>query len=123
MCAWLLKRTGRSVDALRPMDKKERKSVRGQRDELLTLVNGWDPAGLIGAGAPRNEYDSLVDRLLGILSGKAGREEVAEFLGRELREHFEASPADTSQFATKAVTWYALSSDDGEPEDTGGASS
>jgi hypothetical protein len=105
------------------MDKKERKSVRGQRDELLTLVNGWDPAGLIGAGAPRDEYDSLVDRLLGVLSRKAGKDEVTEFLERELGEHFDARPPDAAQFATKAVTWYALSSTEGETQDTGGVSS
>jgi hypothetical protein len=94
------------------MDKQERKTVRGQRDELLTLVNGWDPAGLIGAGAPRDEYDTLVDRLLGILARNASKEEVTQFLGSELREHFDAAPSDAAQFATKAVTWYALSSND-----------
>ena len=101
------------------MDKKERKAVRGQRDELLTLVNGWDPAGLLGAGAPRDEYDSFVDRLLGFLSRKASKDEVTEFLERELGDHFGVTPPDAAQFATKAVTWYALSSNEGAEQDNG----
>lgn len=88
----------------------ERKAIRGKREELLTLVNVWDPAGLLGAGAPRDEYRVVVDKLLAQLRHDAGREEVAEFLEREIFEQFAVEPKNVAQFATKAVTWYRLSS-------------
>jgi hypothetical protein len=91
------------------MNQVQRKTTRGQRDELLTLLNGWDPAGLLQAGAPRDEYDCVVDQLLSELARGAGRDEVTQFLEREIGAHFGVEPKDAQQFATKAVTWYELS--------------
>ena len=91
-----------------PEQDKRRKSLRTQRDQLLTLLNGWDPAGLLKAGAPRDEYDWIVDKLLDLLSTNAGREEVAAFLAREVSEHFGTGAPDASQFAAKAVAWFLM---------------
>ncbi|HSP15216.1 MAG TPA: hypothetical protein VLV78_10740 [Thermoanaerobaculia bacterium] len=88
------------------MDQKQRKTARGHRDQLLTLVNGWDPARLLQAGAPRHEYGPLVDKLLDLLSRNASKEEVAGMLDREIREHFGKTAEGSAQFAVKAVTWY-----------------
>jgi hypothetical protein len=90
------------------MERKKRNAIRAQREQLLTLVNGWDPAGLLQAGGPRDEYDRLIDSLLGLLTQSASSEEVAQFLEREIREHFGVAPKDASQFAMKVITWYRL---------------
>lgn len=92
------------------MDPTQRKTVRGWREQLVTLINGWDPAGLLAAGAPRDEYDCLVDKLLSLLSRQATVEEVAEFLESEISSHFGARPSDTAQFAKRAVSWFHIAS-------------
>ncbi len=95
------------------MEQRHRKSLRSQREQLVTLVNGWDPAGRLSAGGPRTEYDWLVDRLLSLLSQNASREQVAEFLENEIRARFGSKPEDAAQFATKAITWFRLEGSEG----------
>ena len=90
------------------MDRPERKGVRAQRDQLLTLINGWDPVGLIAGGAPRTAYEVLVDELLAMLSGYASKEDIAEFLDGKIREQFGRTPEGTALFVTKAVTWFEI---------------
>lgn len=89
------------------MQDQKRKAGRARRGELLTLLNGWDPAGLLKAGGPRDGYDVLVDKLLGLLSRNASKEDVAVFLEREVIEHF-GKARDASQFAAKAVAWFHM---------------
>ena len=91
-------------------DSKTRKGVRSQRDQLLTLVNGWDPAGLLQAGGRRDSYFGLIDGLLAQLSGGATKEEVSGWIGREINQHFGVAPADTDAFARRAFAWFELSS-------------
>ena len=92
------------------MENKERKAVRAQREQLLTLVNGWDPIGLLVAGAPRSEYDFVIDKLLGLLSRNATEEEIARFLEREIAGHFGTAPTGAGPFAKKAVAWFQMTS-------------
>ena len=92
------------------MEQKKRKIDRGWREQLLTLVNGWDPAGLLEAGAPRDEYDWILDPLLGLLSRGATTEEIAQFLENETLTHFGVRAKGAAQFATKAVSWYRIAS-------------
>ena len=87
---------------------KQRKALRTWEGQLLTLLNGWDPAGLRGAGAPRDPYDCIVDRLLSLLSRNASKEEVTAFLEREVAEQFGTAAPNASQFAAKAVTWFQM---------------
>ena len=90
------------------MTSKQRKTIRTRREQLLTLLNGWDPAGLLNAGAPRDEYDCVVDQLLSLLSRQTGEEEVAQFIESEIRDHFGRTPQGAAQFATKAVAWFRM---------------
>jgi hypothetical protein len=94
------------------MEPTQRKAARDRRGELLTLLNGWDPAGLLAAGAPRDEYDCVVDKVLSALSHGGSREEIVELLDSEILEHFGVQPNETGLFATKVATWYELSTRD-----------
>jgi len=92
------------------MDPKKRKAARGWHEQLLTLMNGWDPAGLLAVGAPRDEYDSVIDKLLGLLSRQATAEEVTRFLEDEISRHFGVTPKGAAQFATKSISWFRIAS-------------
>ncbi len=96
------------------MDTKQRKRQRDQRGQLLTLLNGWDPAGLLQAGAARDQYGAIVDQLLDLLSRTTSESEVTRFLEQQVTEHYGAAPADTSRFAAKAVAWFRMLPADGE---------
>lgn len=74
----------------------------------MTLLNGWDPAGLLAAGAPRNEYDFIIEGLLDLLSRHVPESEVASFLEAEISQHFGVRPQGAAQFAKKAVTWFEV---------------
>lgn len=89
--------------------KNVRKSDRAQREQLLTLLNGWDPAGVIHAGGRRDQYEGFVDRLLDLLSRNPATDEVTGFLRGEIRGTFGVDAPDPELFATKALTWYHLS--------------
>ena len=97
------------------VDKKERRAVRTKREQLLTLVNGWDPLGLLAAGAPRDKYDCVIDKLLSLLSQRAGKEDIARSLDDDIREHFGRTPEGSAQFVNRAVTWFEIESAD-EPD-------
>ena len=90
------------------MQGTKRKQQRTERDQLLTLVNQWDPAGLIGAGAPRDEYAALVDQLFELLAGETAEAQVAAFLDSEVREQFGMAPPQAGQFAAKILAWSRL---------------
>jgi hypothetical protein len=92
------------------VEMKQRNSIRAQREQLLTLVNGWDPVGLLAAGAPRSEYDCVIDELLGLLSRKATEAEIARFLEQEIADHFGTKPRGAGPFATKVVAWFEMTS-------------
>lgn len=87
---------------------KERKGTRSEREQLLTLVNQWDPAGLLEAGAPRNEYAALVDKLFETLSREPSEAEVTTFLDSEVTEQFGKTAPETARFAAKVLTWSRL---------------
>lgn len=87
-----------------------RKQLRTEREQLLTLVNQWDPAGVIEAGASRDEYDGLVDRLFDLLDRETRESEIAKFLDREVNEHFGVKPRQTALFATKVLAWFRMRS-------------
>jgi hypothetical protein len=90
------------------VETQHRKADRDQREQLLTLVNGWDPAGRLAGGAPRDSYHSLVERLLVFLASNPAREDVATFLETDISENFGAKPEGVPAFANKVVTWYGM---------------
>lgn len=90
------------------MHSDERKGIRDRREQLLTLLNGWDPAGRLRAGGPRDAYEQLVDDLLDLLSRAPGKEEIASFLERRIDEHFRVKPDGAEAFANKVLVWSQL---------------
>jgi len=101
-------RSARSVADDHYVQTKERREQRDRRGQLLTLLNGWDPAGLLHAGAARDEYDCIVDELLGLLSRNASQAEIVEFLERDVSRHFGTAAPDASRFAAKAEAWFRM---------------
>jgi hypothetical protein len=90
------------------MHSEERKNIRDRRDQLLTLLNGWDPAGWLHAGAPRDTYEKLADELLDVLMREPHKEEIAAFLERKIDESFRVKPDGAEAFANKLVVWSQL---------------
>ncbi len=77
--------------------------------ELNDLVAEWDPLGLIGTGAPRDEYDCLVGHLLRLLKDGATEDGMVAFLNQELREHFGVKGPPESElraFVARARSWF-----------------
>ena len=56
--------------------------------ELRDLLNKWDPVGLIAAGAPKDEYDCLLGKMIRLLVDDSDEETIVESLSREFPEHF-----------------------------------
>jgi hypothetical protein len=90
------------------VESKHRRRTRGKRDQLLTLLNGWDPAGLVHSGGPRDVYDILIDDLLGLLERDASKEEIAAFLEARTSDQFGVRPEGSTQFATKTISWFRI---------------
>ncbi|MGZ8866697.1 MAG: hypothetical protein ACXW2P_00030 [Thermoanaerobaculia bacterium] len=92
------------------MHTEQRRKLRTQHGQLLTLLNEWDPAGIIGAGKGRDQYAALADSLLDLLGESKSEAEITAFLEREIDVKFHRKPADASRFATKVVTWSRMAS-------------
>ena len=97
------------------MENEHRKALRVEREQLLTLLNGWDPVGRIATGAPRTDYDCIVDKLFGLLASHATKEQVAQFLETEIRERFGAAAHDIPQFVNRASAWFAMTEGEQSP--------
>jgi hypothetical protein len=87
------------------MDKHRRAQVRNQMSELASLLNQWDPAELISAGAPADEYECLVGPLLARLSEGRSPAELGEWLSAHVTDHFDLCK-DTEPFARRVTDWY-----------------
>lgn len=77
--------------------------------ELRALVAEWDPLGLLGLGAPADEYDCLINPLMRLLDDGVTAEQVSAFLLREFSGHFGVDfPPDDAErvrFAERARAW------------------
>jgi hypothetical protein len=77
---------------------------------LRRLIDEWDPIGAYDAAtdAPPDEYDCLRAPVMGMLSRGVDAAAVAQFLERELREHFglDPRPARPEEFAARLVRWF-----------------
>ncbi len=89
------------------MDKGRRDQVRTQMRELGLLVNEWDPAALVSAGAPADEYECLVGPLLSRLSQGLSPLELGEWLRADVTDHF-GFCKDTEPFARRVIDWYRV---------------
>ena len=65
-----------------------------QYKELEIIINDWDPMNLIRGGAPQDEYDCIGTQLLNLLHNGLKKDEVKEFIYRELDEHFDLKLED-----------------------------
>ena len=74
--------------------------------ELTSLVNEWDPAALVSAGAPADEYECLIGPLFSRLSQGLPPGALAEWLRAHVTEHFGSCVVDTEQFAHRVIDWY-----------------
>lgn len=77
-----------------------------QRRELLSLLNEWDPIGVVGDGSPDDEYECLVDPILARLRDDADSRRISDFLEVELPAHFGISAGDTGVVANRIVSWF-----------------
>ena len=75
---------------------------------MLTLVNNWDPAGLLATGAPRDSYEGLVDKVLGALSAGTTKEQLGAMLEAELRDRFGKKAPGVAEFVNRALAWHNL---------------
>ena len=87
-----------------------RKAPRDAHEQLLTLLNGWDPAGRLASGAARTIYQPLVDPLLDLLSRNASSGDLTAFLERELQERYRHDARGAEQFAKKMLMWFEMES-------------
>ena len=85
-----------------------RKATRDRREQLLTLVNNWDPAGLLAGGARRDSYEGLVDKVFGALSAGTTREQLATMLETELRDQFGRKSQGVTEFVNRTLAWFNL---------------
>jgi len=78
------------------------------REELQGRVFEWDPADLLAAGGPPDEYDMLVFSLMQRLDGGAGAEDLTGWLAAELQRRFGQSPPapDTEVFCRRTAKWF-----------------
>ena len=86
-----------------------RSELRQRYDELRTLVNRWDPIGVMEDPSwPRDEYDCLVGPVLRHLEDGASAATIAAFLSDELAGHFgqPVAPARTEGWAREAREWF-----------------
>jgi len=70
---------------------KDKKQIKEERKNLRTLVNKWDPAGLIQTGSPDDEYDCLSDKIYSMLNRNVSEEEMIQHIVQELEDHFGCS--------------------------------
>lgn len=90
--------------------REERRKLRDEHGQLLTLLNEWDPAGIVGAGEGRDRYSPLADALLDALGDGGSEEDITAFLEREIKGQFGRKPPDAARFATKVIAWSRMAS-------------
>lgn len=74
------------------MDKTLKQKYKEDFAALTTLVNSFDPCGLIGSGAPPDEYDCLTHKLLSAVYNKKTLQELKDLVLHELTHHFAVLP-------------------------------
>ncbi|MFM8745009.1 MAG: hypothetical protein ACKODM_16995 [Cytophagales bacterium] len=57
-------------------------------DSIKNLVNEFDPCGLIGAGAPDDEYDWLIHQIILLLNEGATVQKIKELVVEEMLQQF-----------------------------------
>lgn len=86
--------------------------------QLLPIINTWDPIGLVGSGAPDDEYDCITVQLIVLLEQGKSQNEIYEFIIHELDDHFSMGIDSISndyreqfikkhkEFSSDLIDWY-----------------
>ena len=87
--------------------KLQRARDRRLIEEVRSRVLRWDPVGLVGLGAPIDEYDCLVGPLTSRLIAKTPAPDLADQLELEIEQHFGMGrPGTARQFVDQLAQWY-----------------
>lgn len=70
------------------MDKALKQKYKADFAAMVELVYTFDPCGLIGGGAPSDEYDCLTQQLLSSVYSKKSRQEMKDLILHEIKHHF-----------------------------------
>ena len=57
---------------------------------IKTLLNEFDPCGLIHTGVPSNEYDCLTEKILSYITNKKSKSELINMINNEIKYRFGA---------------------------------
>jgi hypothetical protein len=73
---------------LNQIDRMKKDNYKRDFLELTTIINKWDPIGLISSGAPEDEYSCATNEILSILykGGRSG--EIKNYIFNDMNEHF-----------------------------------
>jgi hypothetical protein len=77
------------------MDKALKTKYKNDFAAIRELVNAFDPCGLVGGGAPDDEYDCLTQQLIISLYDKKTKTEIRELILHEIEHHFGTSDLQT----------------------------
>lgn len=85
------------------------------RQQLRDLLMGWDPIGVAGVPQAADEYDCMLDPILGRLRAGADSKTLAAWLRTQVGEHFglQADAEREQLFAQRAIAWWAVRSGEG----------
>jgi hypothetical protein len=80
--------------------------------DLTRLVNDWDPVGLIGSGAPDDEYSCLTGQIISALYKGSTLDELTTIVKQELSDHFGYDLTDIERRSqcNRILDWYHLHS-------------
>lgn len=89
--------------------EKIKKDKKAQYQELIDLLNEWDPLN-VSSETVKDEYDCFLGPILNTLQKNPSKEELVDVINKHLEEHVgvEAKNYDTEKFANKVLTWWRL---------------
>ncbi len=86
-----------------------KRELRERSSQLRALMCEWDPMGvMLYPDWPRDEYDCLMGPVLSLLAQGASEEDIAQYLRKEIDEHFGLSQGncDFTEFSRRLHRWF-----------------
>ena len=72
-------------------------------EQVQTAMNEFDPCGLIALESPVDEYDYLINKVLGLRHRKESRDRIKETILFELTDYFGEDQPDTTMITNEIV--------------------